>query len=136
MIVVDASVLAVALADDTELGDRARARLRGKRLAAPELVYLEVTSVLRRLVSAGPLPQRRAALALRDLYDLPLQSARHASLLPRAWELRDNLTPYDASYVALAEALGVALLTADERLARSSGPRCSIEVLVEPIVGD
>lgn len=135
MIVVDASVLVVALVDDTPLGDAARARLRGERLAAPELADLEVVSVLRRLVSAGHTPPRRAALALQDLLDIPIQRARHEQLLPRVWELRENLTAYDASYVALAEALDTPLLTADQRLAKSPGPRCPIEVLGSPSPG-
>ena len=129
MIVVDASVLAVALADDGPDGDHARARLRGERLTAPELVDLEVISVWRRQVRAGAVDARRAALALADLAALPLRRAAHRPLLARCWELRDNLTVYDASYVALAEALDVTLLTGDGRLSRAAGPRCRIEVL-------
>jgi predicted nucleic acid-binding protein len=129
VIAVDASVLAVALADDGRDGDHARARLRGERLTAPELVDLEVTSVWRRQVRDGAMDARRAALALADLTALPLRRAPHRALLARCWELRDNLTIYDASYVALAEALEVTLLTGDRRLARATGPRCYIEVL-------
>ena len=129
MIAVDASVVAVALADDGPDGDQARARLRGERLTAPELVDLEVTSVWRRQVRDGAMDARRATLALADLTALPLRRAPHRALLARCWELRGNLTVYDASYVALAEALEVTLLTGDGRLARASGPRCHIEVL-------
>ncbi len=129
MLVVDASVLAVALADDGPDGDSARARLRDQQLAAPELIDLEVTSVLRRQLAAGHLDVRRAQLALDDLLDLPVGRAPHAPLLLRCWELRDNLTVYDAAYVALAEALGTALLTADTRLATAPGLRCPVEVL-------
>lgn len=129
MIVVDASVLATALGDDGPDGDRARARLRGERLSAPELVDLEVASVLRRQVQGGEVDIRRAALALADLAALPLRRAPHRPLLARCWELRDNLTVYDASYVALAEALDVTLLTGDGRLARATGPRCRVEML-------
>jgi predicted nucleic acid-binding protein len=129
VIVADASVLAVALADDGPDGDHARARLRGERLTAPELVDLEVISVWRRHVRAGSVDARRAALALADLAALPLRRAAHRPLLARCWELRDNLTVYDASYVALAEALDVTLLTGDGRLSRAAGPRCHIEVL-------
>jgi predicted nucleic acid-binding protein len=132
VIVVDASVLAVALADDGHDGDLARARLRGERLAAPELVDLEVTSVWRRQMCDGAMDARRAALALADLTALPLRRAPHRALLARCWELRDNLTIYDASYVALAEALEVSLLTGDGRLARATGPQCHIEVLRSP----
>lgn len=130
MIVVDASVLAPALADDDTDGDRARERLRGERLVAPELVDLEVVSVLRRAARAGRLEERRSAQALADLATLPLRRVSHLPLLPRLWELRDNLTTYDAVYVALAEVLGVLLLTADGPLKRAAGIRCEIEVLL------
>ena len=127
MIVVDASVLVVALGDDNQDGDNARLRLRGERLAAPELIDLEVASVLRRQLSRGELEDRRAAQALSDLACLPMQRASHLPLLDRCWELRGNLTVYDAAYVALAEALDTTLLTGDARLSRSVGPRCKIE---------
>jgi predicted nucleic acid-binding protein len=129
VIVVDASVLATALGDDGPDGDHARARLRGERLSAPEVVDLEVASVWRRQVQVRLIDARRAKLALADLAAIPLRRARHRPLLARCWELRDNLTIYDASYVALAEALNVPFLTADRRLATASGPRCQIEVL-------
>ena len=129
VLVVDASVLVVALADDGQDGDKARARLRGELLAAPDLVDLEVASVLRRQLTRGHLNQRRAELALTDLVDLPLQRAPHRALLLRCWQLRANLTIYDAAYVALAEVLHSDLLTADVRLAKAPGLRCSIEVL-------
>lgn len=129
MIVVDASVLAPALGDDAGDGDRARGRLHGERLAAPGLIYLEVGSVWRRQVATGRLSARRAGLALDDLAALPLRQTSHARLLPRCWELRENVSIYDAAYVALAEALGVTLLTADKRLARAPGPSCSVELI-------
>jgi predicted nucleic acid-binding protein len=129
VLVVDASVLAVALADDSRDGDKARARLRGEQLAAPELIDLEVTSVLRGRLAGGHLDVRRAELALADLIDVPVQRAPHRPLLTRCWELRPNLTVYDAAYVALAEALETDLLTADSRLAKAPGARCHIEVL-------
>jgi len=129
VLVVDASVLVVALADDGTDGDTARSRLRDEDLAAPELIDLEVASVLRRHTKSGFTEVRRADLALVDLVAMPLRRAPHQPLLPRAWELRENLTIYDAAYVSLAEALQVPLLTADQRLARAPGPRCHIEVL-------
>jgi predicted nucleic acid-binding protein len=129
VLVVDASVVAVALGDDGADGDLARARLRDEELFAPELVDLEVASVLRRQLSAGDLDARRAQLALDDLFDLPMQRAPHRPLLARCWELRENLTVYDGAYVALAEALNAPLLTADARLAKAPGINCSIELL-------
>lgn len=129
MIIVDASVLVIALADDGGEGASARDRLRGESLAAPHLVDLGVASALRRLAGRGTLTDRRASAALRDLSDLPLHRAPHTPLQPRIWALRRNLTPYDAAYVALAEALEAPLVTADRRLAESPGPRCPIEVL-------
>jgi len=129
MIVVDASVVVTALGDDGPDGDQARLRLRGERLAAPHVIDLEVVSAWRRLTAAGELPPRRADLALADLRGLRLDRVPHSLLLERCWELRTNLTVYDAAYVALAELLDATLVTADSRLARAPGPRCAIEVL-------
>lgn len=129
MLVVDASVLAVALADDGPFGATARARLRDETLTAPELIDIEVTSALRRHHLAGLLETDRATLAIQDLAALPLQRVPHRRLLTRCWELRATITAYDAAYVALAEALDVALLTSDRRLAQAPGPTCTIEIL-------
>ena len=129
MIVVDASVLVTALGDDGDDGDRARERLQGERLIAPHLIDVEVISAWRRLAAAGDLDLRRTQLALDDLRSLRVDRVPHTSLIVRCWELRDNLTVYDAVYVALAEVMAVPLLTADERLAGASGPRCEIELL-------
>lgn len=129
MIVVDASALAPALADDGPDGDSARARLRGHSLVAPELIDLETTSVIRRQFQTGHLDTRRAELALTDLVGLPLRRVPHRPLLARCWELRENITVYDAAYVALAELLDVALLTADARLAKAPGIRCRFDLL-------
>ena len=129
MLVVDASVLAPALADDGPDGDAARARLRGQSLMAPELIDLETTSVIRRQSQIGHLGLRRADLALTDLFEMPLRRASHRPLLERCWELSENLTVYDAVYVALAEVLDVVLVTADACLAKAPGPQCEIELL-------
>jgi predicted nucleic acid-binding protein len=129
VIVVDASVLAPALADDGADGDRARARLRGERLVAPELVDLEVVSVLRRVARSGGLDERRSDQALADLDSLPMRRVSHRHLLPRIWQIRENISAYDAAYVALAEALDVVLLTADRRLGRAGDFGCEVEVL-------
>jgi predicted nucleic acid-binding protein len=129
VIVVDASVLAVALGDDGSDGRRARERLADETLVAPELVDLEVVSVWRRQVAAKLMPARRAAAALADLSDLPVRRSSHHPLLGRIWELRHVATPYDAAYIALAEGLDVVLVTSDARLSRASGIKCEIEVI-------
>jgi predicted nucleic acid-binding protein len=98
-------------------------------LAQPQLIDLEVASVLRRQVAAGRVDPRRASLAVTDLVDLPMRRAPQAALLHRCWELRQTLTIYDAAYVALAEALGCSLLTADRGLARAVGPQCRVDLL-------
>lgn len=131
MIVVDASVLVSALGLDGRQGAAARARLRGEHLVAPEVIDLEVASAWRRLSGAGSLTPLRAATALQGLVDARLTRITHTFLLPRCWQLRHALTMYEAAYVALAEAVGVPLVTADGRLARAPGPRCVIEV-IEP----
>jgi predicted nucleic acid-binding protein len=129
VIVVDASVLVTGLADDGPDGDRVRDCLQGERLAAPHLVDVEVVSAWRRLAAAGELDDRRVALAVADLRALRMTRVEHGALMPRCWELRGNLTTYDAVYVALAELMEARLLTADRRLADAPGPRCPIELL-------
>lgn len=129
MIVVDASIVVTALADDGTDGDRVRARLRGERLVAPHLIDTEVVSAWRRLAAAGDVDERRVALAMEDLRSIRLDRVPHVPLVGRCWELRQNLTVYDATYVALAEAMDVALLTADAKLAAAPGLRCAVELL-------
>ena len=127
--VVDASVLVAALTDDERSGEVARARLRKETLFAPVLVDVEVLSALRRKHARGELSATRAAKAVDWLLRFPVRRAPHRPLLRRSWELRDNVTPYDAAYIALAERLGTTLLTTDARLARAPGIRCNVEVL-------
>jgi predicted nucleic acid-binding protein len=117
--------------DDGKDGDRARQRLGGHDLAAPELIDLEVTSVLHRALRAGRVNRRRAEQALNDLGDLPLSRSPHLPLLERVWELRARMGPYEASYVALAEVLGAVLVTADIGLSRARGLRCQVELLTQ-----
>ena len=130
MIVVDASVLANAVGDDGVAGAAARAVLRGEDLSVPHLADVEVVSVLRRRWLAGLLTEARFATAVDDLAALPADRYPLLPLMPRAVELRANVTPYDASYVALAEILGCHLATADRRLASAPGPRCPFDVVM------
>ncbi len=130
MIVVDASVVANAIADDGVAGGIARRRLvEADRLAAPDLVDVETVSVMRRRWLAGTLTARRFSAAVDDLADLDLWRVPVLPLMRRAYELRADVTPYDAAYVALAEALKTTLITGDGRLARAPGLRCPVEVL-------
>ena len=100
------------------------------RGAAPEIIDLEVASTLRRYVRSGLLTPEDARSALVDARDTSVARTAHRPLLDRVWELRDSVTPYDAAYVALAETLGVPLLTCDARLGRARGHRA--EVVVYP----
>lgn len=130
MIVADASVLANAIGDDGEDGRRARGELRAAiDVAAPSLVDVETVAVLRKRWLAGTLSERRFSVAIDDLEAIELDRYPLLPLLRRGFELRSNVTPYDATYVALAEILGCELLTGDRRLAGATGPRCSIRLL-------
>lgn len=97
--------------------------------AAPDLVDVETVAVLRKRWLAGTISERRFAAAVQDLEMIPLDRYPTLPFMRRAYELRANVTAYDATYVALAEVLGCELLTADQRLANASGPRCPIRVL-------
>lgn len=130
MIVIDASVLANVVADDGADGDAARTHVRGSgELTAPDLVDVETVSVLRRRWRAKDLSAHRFRAAIEDLESLPVVRYPTLPLMRRAYELRANVTAYDAAYVALAEALACPLVTADERLANTPGPVCAIHVL-------
>jgi predicted nucleic acid-binding protein len=130
VIVVDASALLEFLLQTT-LGTRVEARLFRARdeFHAPHLADVEVTQGLRRLVRAGEVSPARAAEAIADLADLDLHRHPHLDLLSRAWKLRENVTAYDAMYVALAEALDAPLVTCDRPLASTAGHRARIEVI-------
>jgi predicted nucleic acid-binding protein len=130
VIVVDASVLATVVGDDGPDGRRARTEVRaGRDLAAPDLVDVETVAVLRKRWLAGDLSDRRFAGAVEDLEDLDLDRFPTLAFMRRAYQLRGNVTPYDAAYIALAETLGCELLTADRRLAKAPGPRCVVRLL-------
>jgi predicted nucleic acid-binding protein len=96
---------------------------------APHLLDVEAAQTLRRLVAAGRLPATRASEAFEDLTDLALVRYPHEWLLGRMWELRQNLTAYDAVYVALAEALDAPLVTCDRRIAAAPGHHARVEVI-------
>ena len=128
MIVLDAPAV-VELLLRTAAGAPLAERLLTAHLSlhAPHLLDVEVTQVLRRFVAHGEIAPERARQALEDLADLPLERYSHGLLLPRVWELRENLTAYDATYVALAEALGATLLTRDGRIGRAPGHSAHVE---------
>lgn len=125
--VVDASVLHLATLHPG--GQAMHALLRATTLAAPELVVLEVSSALRNRVIRGDVEVNKAREALTRLQRLPVVRHPLMPLLDRVWELRDNLTPYDAAYVALAERMKLPLLTMDARVARAPGLRCKVRLL-------
>ena len=130
MIVVDASVIANALADSGPSGRASRTALRlDLELAAPDLVDVETVSVWRKRWLAGDLTAPRFRTALSDLSDLPMFRHPTLPLMTRAHELRNNVNPYDAAYLALAEALECLLVTADSRLAAAPGIRCEVNVV-------
>lgn len=127
---LDASVLANVVGDDGPDGRRARHEVRDAGgLAAPDLVDVETVAVLRKRWLTGTLNARRFATAVGDLASLEMGRFPTLPLMRRAWELRANVTAYDATYVALAEVLDCALLTGDQRLANATGPRCRIRIL-------
>lgn len=130
MIVIDASVLANVVGDDAGDGLRARQEFRAADgVAAPDLVDVETTAVLRRRWLTGTITDQRFADAVTDLQDLHFDRYPTLQFMARAYELRANVTAYDAAYVALAEELDCELLTADTHLGQAPGPRCAIRVL-------
>jgi predicted nucleic acid-binding protein len=130
VIVVDASALLEFLLQ-TPLGSRVEARLfrEDDEFHSPHLLDVEVTQALRRLVRAGEVSADRAAQAIEDLLDLDIHRHAHPDLLTRAWKLRENVTAYDAMYVALAEALDATVVTCDTPLGSAAGHRAHIEVI-------
>ncbi|GGK46220.1 type II toxin-antitoxin system VapC family toxin [Nocardia camponoti] len=130
MIVVDASVFAHALLNPGELGERCRSALEADdRWIAPQHWTVEVLSVIRRFARAGTISAAQAAQAVTAVANLDPEVPLTRVLVPRMWELHDNLTAYDAAYVAAAEAYECELLTADARLANAPGVMCKVRVL-------
>ncbi len=127
MLVLDTSALLAAL-----VGSPTNAALNERLSAdgdlhAPHLIDVEALHALRRLVRRGDLSPERALAARQDLRDLTIIRYPHVALVDQMWELRENLTAYDAAFVSLSEALGVPLVTADARLARATGHGAEIE---------
>jgi predicted nucleic acid-binding protein len=130
MIVADASAI-LELLLRTDAGGVVEARFfrRGETIHAPALLDLEVAQVLRRYVARGDMTSSRANVAIDLMIHFPIERYTHEPLLPRIWELRDNLTAYDAAYAALAEALRAPLVTCDSRLANAPGVRATVELI-------
>jgi predicted nucleic acid-binding protein len=130
MIVVDASALIEVLLR-TPAATAVEGRLFDPRqtLHAPHLLDIEVAQVVRRYAAKGEIDGERGRTALADLADFPLHRYPHEFLLPRVWDLRNNLTAYDAVYIALAEALNAPLLTRDQRLAAAAGHHARVELV-------
>jgi predicted nucleic acid-binding protein len=128
VIVGDSSVAVAIVTNDRPTALRLWKRIDDHTVHAPHLLELEVANALRRIVLRRKLDVEAGESALLDLSRLAIVRHPHEPLMRRVWELRENLTAYDASYVALAEALGAPLLTTDARLARASGTACEIEL--------
>ena len=129
MIVLDASA-AIDWLLQTRAGLQIEKRIysRGESLHAPHLLDLEVTQVLRRLAREHKIEARRADQAVNDLLNLRIARYPHFVFLSEIWQLRHNLTAYDAIYVVLAERLKATLITRDARLSAASGHAAQIEV--------
>ncbi len=132
MIVLDASA-AIEWLLQTSVGGKVEERIfaYADTLHAPHVLDVEVAQLLRRYVMAGIITAHRGQEALDDLLDLALTPYPHLALLGRVWELHDNLTAYDAAYVALAEALGAPLVTCDGKLALAPGHHARVELIAE-----
>jgi len=130
LIVVDASAV-LELLLRTEKGIKVQGRMldSAESLHAPHLLDIEVTQTLRRLVNLKEITAARGKQAIEDYIALNIKRAEHTELLERIWTLRDSVTAYDATYVALSEALDAPLITCDAKLARSHGHRARIELI-------
>ena len=126
--VIDASMVVAALIDSGTDGRWAESLLTSDSLAAPHLLAAEASNILRRSALTDTISAEQASLAYSDLLDLRVELFPYAPFATRIWDLRDNVTCYDAWYVALAEALNAPLATLDVRLARASAPRCRFMV--------
>lgn len=127
-LVVDASAVVAALIDSGPVGVWADSLLAGNDLVAPHLLPVEVASTLRNAAMTDRISWDAAALAHADAMLLSVQLLPYEPFADRVWELRHNVTTYDAWYIAVAEAAAVPLATLDARLAQASGPRCAFAV--------
>jgi predicted nucleic acid-binding protein len=125
-IVCDASALVALLLDNGSDGQWVTETIVGGDLVAPHLVEFESANIIRRHELAGIISADQAAQAHADLVDLAIEQWPYELLAARAWELRHNLSTYDASYVALAELIGARLVTLDKRIGRAPGLQCAI----------
>jgi predicted nucleic acid-binding protein len=123
-LVVDASMAVAALIDSGTDGTWAEALLRSESLAAPDLMPAEAANILRRAQLAGDISSDIASIAHQDLLNLRVEFFPYEPFAARVWALRDNITCYDAWYVALAETLSARLATLDARLAKTPGTHC------------
>ena len=130
MIVLDASAMVSILLDPGPDAEPIRERVEspGESLHVPHLLNIEVLNVLRRQTLRGILAEERGATVLQDLESIRMIRYPHVPLLERIWNLRGNLTPYDAAYIALAEALDAPLVTTDTRLAQARGNHATVEL--------
>lgn len=129
MIVVDASAVVDLLLQRNAEPLMTRLLDDGEPLHAPHLLDVEVAQVIRRYWRAGELPSARSSQALSDLLDLPVTRHGHEPLLERVWQLRHNVTAYDAVYLALAEALAAPLVTRDRALMKVPGVTAHVEII-------
>lgn len=127
-LVVDSSAVVAALVDQGADGAWAKTQLKAEPLVAPHQMPAEAANVLRRAQMFGQISSEAATLGHHDLLELRVTLFGYGGLADRVWELRANLSPYDAWYVALAELMGAPLVTLDRRLALATGPRCEFRV--------
>jgi predicted nucleic acid-binding protein len=120
-VVVDASVVVATLVDSGSHGEWAETQLSSDQLAATHLMPVEAASILRRAARSGEISEDTASMAYADLMELRVALFPYQPFAARIWELRQNVTTYDAWYVALAESLGACLVTLDRRLSRVAG---------------
>ena len=129
MIVIDASIMVeVVIRSDTGRAIEERFLDGDDSLHAPHVLDLEVANALRHCLARGEIDDRRGREALADLTDIPIERHPHQPLLERVWQLRHNLTAYDAAYLALAETLGAPVVTRDKALASVVGRRARVEL--------